>query len=166
MTLEGDVWDVVSLNIPFDAIQKSLPGWIVICRHHAEEILAMPEKHFAGKDLWPAFSDCWAPEEAFFPTALSLLGLLPETMQKSLTYAEWNHRAQNQQSRAHPRTWDNVFDGNLVATIRKNHGCLVLRKLKEKVRLREWKEAMQKASIELGKKRNLPQETAKKKSKK
>mmetsp|Transcript_15410 Transcript_15410/g.35407 ORF Transcript_15410/g.35407 Transcript_15410/m.35407 type:complete len:141 (-) Transcript_15410:82-504(-) len=109
----------------------------------------MPRVHLGGKELYPAFQDCWAPEEAFFPTAMALLGHFSQTIQRSLTYAEWNERARNQQDRAHPKVWDREFDVGLVRAIRNDHGCIVLRKLKLPIPLSKWERVVTMASDDL-----------------
>mmetsp|Transcript_2847 Transcript_2847/g.3499 ORF Transcript_2847/g.3499 Transcript_2847/m.3499 type:complete len:313 (-) Transcript_2847:245-1183(-) len=59
--------------IPTSAVWKALPGWITLTRHHAEAIVNLEEK--VGGELWPAFSQVFAPEELYFPTALCLAGV-------------------------------------------------------------------------------------------
>ena len=140
---ERDVWGPLRQHIPLDAIHKALPGWCTLARDHAQMILDMPAKELEGKDLWPAFESCWAPEEAFFPTALALLGLLSETRCKSFTYAEWGtQRTRTPLDKAHPKTWDHEFDGKLVAFLRSTHDCIILRKVKSPVELRDWRLAV------------------------
>ena len=139
---ERDVWDVVRQYVPLDAIHKALPGWCVLSRSAAQDILDMPQKHLGGNELWTAFKDCWAPEEAFFPTALALLGHLPATINKSMTYAEWDSRARNQKDRAHPKVWDTEFCKDLVTRLRKDHGCFVLRKVRRRITLTDWQRAI------------------------
>lgn len=140
---ERDVWDALRQHIPLDAIHKALPGWCTLARDHAQRILDMPAIELGGKDLWPAFESCWAPEEAYFPTALALLGLLSETRCKSFTYAEWEtHQSRASLDKAHPRDWDGEFDGKLVDSLRRIHGCIILRKLKFPVELSHWRHAV------------------------
>jgi hypothetical protein len=140
---ERDVWDALRQHVPLDAIHKALPGWCTLAREHAQRILDMPAMELEGKDLWPAFESCWAPEEAFFPTALALLGLLSETRCKSLTYAEWGtHQSRVPLDKAHPKDWDSEFDGDLVESLRRTHGCIILRKLRFPVELSHWRHAV------------------------
>jgi hypothetical protein len=140
---ERDVWDVLHPHIPLDAIRKALPGWCTLARNHAQKIFDMPKKELQGTELWPAFESCWAPEEAFFPTALALLGLLSETECKSITYADWTSgRTKRPDDKAHPKSWDREFDATLVAKLRSNHGCIILRKLKHPVQLDHWRKAV------------------------
>jgi hypothetical protein len=145
---ERDVWDVLKQFVPLQAIHKAIPGWCCLCRSHAQSILDLPKDHLEGQQLYDAFIDCWAPEEAFFPTALSLLGLLVETENKALTYAEWNDRAKNHQDRARPRVWDSRFGQDLVQQIRQDHECIILRKVKREVPLRAWIEAIEVKAID------------------
>jgi hypothetical protein len=144
---ERDVWDVLKQYVPLQAIHKAIPGWCCLCRSHAQSILDLPKDHLEGQQLYDAFIDCWAPEEAFFPTALALLGLLVETENKPLTYAEWNDRARNHQGRAHPREWDSQFGRDLVHQIRQDHECIILRKVKREVPLRAWIAAIERKVI-------------------
>lgn len=140
---ERDVWDVLRQHMPLDCIHKALPGWCTLASAHAQEILTMSEKHLEGLELWKAFDKpCWAPEEAFFPTALALLGLLNNTECKSLTYAEWNERSKRPEDKAHPKTWDREFDAQLVSSLRKDHGTIILRKVKYPVPVSKWQDAV------------------------
>lgn len=143
---ERDIWDVLRQCMPLDAIHKALPGWCTLAREHAQQIIDMPAAHLDGKNLWEAFEPCWAPEEAFFPTALALLGLLPETICRSLTYAEWNERTRRPEDKAHPMSWDHAFNAELVSVLRRDHNCIVLRKVKHPVSLSRWKHAVTDAS--------------------
>jgi hypothetical protein len=89
---ERSCWSKLSNVIPYEAIWKALPGWCVISKAHMTRILDMPSRHLGGKDLYPIFEHVWAPEEVFFPTALSLLGLLPNPdviHQRSLVYSKF-----------------------------------------------------------------------------
>jgi Core-2/I-Branching enzyme len=144
---EQDVWDVLTRCVPLQAIHKALPGWCCLCRSHAQEILNVPNDHLEGQQLYDAFGDCWAPEEAFFPTALALLGLLAQTENKALTYAEWNNRAKNHKDRAHPLKWDEQFSRDLVQDLRQVHGCIILRKVMSQVPIRAWLEAVEKREV-------------------
>jgi hypothetical protein len=137
---ERDVWDVLGQFLPLECIHKALPGWCTLCRRHAQDILDLPSKHLQGLELWTAFKDCWAPEEAFFPTALALLGLLRETEQRSLTHAEWPERTKIPQDKAHPKVWDDELDAELVSELRSKYECAVLRKVKQTIPLERWKE--------------------------
>jgi len=137
---ERDVWDVLRVNMPLDSIHKALPGWCTLAKEHAQEILDMSVKHLEGKQFWNAFTHCWAPEEAFFPTALALLGLLPETERRSLTYSEWSEH-KTSSDRAHPRAWDEDFSSTLVSSLRETHKCIILRKIKYPVKVDKWKDA-------------------------
>jgi hypothetical protein len=141
---EHEVWGALRSHIPIDAIRKALPGWCTLARYHAKLILDMPNMELEGSPLWPAFESCWAPEEAFFPTALALLGLLAETQCKSLTYAEWTEQRNSRkpEDRAHPREWDQEFNSDLVWTLRHDLDCVILRKVKNQIPLILWRSAI------------------------
>ena len=75
-------------------VWKSLPGWILLTRRHAIDILNLPIKlggnptasflppvhdtnlNASSVDLPQAFRDVYAPEEIFFPTMLAICGHL------------------------------------------------------------------------------------------
>lgn len=142
---ERNCWDALRGKVPPDAIQKALPGWCLVSRKHMESILNLPQA-LGGQDLWPAFTDVWAPEEVYFPTCLALCGYLaPESdgddgvVREALTYAEWNERARDHKDRAHPLVFDGCFE-NDAATIRRirDQGCTFLRKVKRPIPVRLW----------------------------
>lgn len=99
-------------------IWKALPGWIMLTRRHAEEILKLPSLVDPDrKDLVIAWNTVHAPEEVYFSTMLSLLGYLrddPKTLhttqrnsdenpflkltsdevwRRRVCYAEWKRRS-------------------------------------------------------------------------
>ena len=68
---------------PPAAVWKSLPGWILLTRPHALEILLVPTCCQAdlvcawGRGQWTETNGgVFAPEEVYFPTMLSILGYL------------------------------------------------------------------------------------------
>ncbi len=73
------------------AVWKAVPGWIMLTRRHAAEIVALNSKRFASQlgDLVAAWGPpgqwtersqgVFAPEEVFFPTMLALLGYLSDS---------------------------------------------------------------------------------------
>eukprot|EP00559_Dactyliosolen_fragilissimus_P001754 CAMPEP_0184861786 /NCGR_PEP_ID=MMETSP0580-20130426/6400_1 /TAXON_ID=1118495 /ORGANISM="Dactyliosolen fragilissimus" /LENGTH=248 /DNA_ID=CAMNT_0027359413 /DNA_START=598 /DNA_END=1344 /DNA_ORIENTATION=- len=140
---EHHIWNILAPNIPRDAIHKALPGWCLLCRSHLQSILDLPRELKDGKELWPIFDKVWAPEEAYFPTALALAGVLPgdEVINKSLMYAEWDDKAKIHSDRAHPRFFDNHFGKNFVQSLRRD-GYLFMRKLKYSLDECLWKEAV------------------------
>ena len=139
----------------------SLPGWCLLSRKHIQGILDLPSKLGGGgnnkgdKDddveleLWPSFERVWAPEEVYFPTALSLLGYLDDdstrgcrggggglaVVRRALTHSQWDERAAKHSDRAHPLTYDHLFGGGgdddgggaeeLIHRVR-GEGCLIL----------------------------------------
>ena len=97
-------------------------------------MLEFPEKHLDGMSLWPAFERVWAPEEVYFPTALALCGYMEEeeeVSKRSVTHSEWDTRASNHKDRAHPLTYDDKFDDELVRRVRNENGGVVYEKVKE-----------------------------------
>ena len=146
---ERNCWDALVGKIPPDAIQKALPGWCLMSRKHIESILNLPQA-LGGQDLWPAFTDVWAPEEVYFPTCLTLCGYLApgseaddDIVREPLTYSEWNERARDHKDRAHPLVFDGVFEDD-TATIRRirDQGCTFLRKVKRPVSVHLWEDVV------------------------
>jgi hypothetical protein len=100
---ERTCWSKLSHIIPYEAIWKALPGWCVLSKKHMKLVLDMPVKHLGGKELYPIFGTVWAPEEVFFPTALSLLGVLPSDeviRNQSLVYSHFIR------GQPHPKEYD------------------------------------------------------------
>jgi len=124
-------------DIPEEAIYKALPGWCLLSIKHARQILDLLQQ-LGGKALYPLFQKVWAPEEVFFPTALSLLGVLPgeEVVERSIMWAKWDERARGQE-RAHPIVYDGEFCRGLVHDARKE-GCMFMRKWRRPLDVREW----------------------------
>jgi len=124
-------------GLPTSAIYKALPGWCLLSKKHAELVINLPDK-LAGKELYPLFKSVWAPEEVFFPTALSLVGTLPgsEVVQRSIMWAKWDERAKGSQ-RAHPIVYDGNFGEKLVTRAR-NEGYMFMRKFKQKLNVVDW----------------------------
>lgn len=116
----------------------SLPGWCLLSRKHADDIVNIPLQ-LAGMSLWPAFERVWAPEEVFLPTALAVCGNMEEVSRRALTYCHWDTRASNQKDRAHPITYDGYFDDLLVCRARAE-GCLFLRKMKRPINTSVWEQ--------------------------
>ena len=73
---EHECWNNLTPHLPYDAIHKALPGWIVVCRKHLEKIIQLDAGVVDGgtgeRGLWRMFDGVWAPEEVYFPTALAL----------------------------------------------------------------------------------------------
>jgi len=140
---EHNCWSILSNAIPSSAIHKALPGWCLLSRKHAQSILELPEKHLDGMNLWPAFERVWAPEEVYFPTVLALCGYMEdeeEVSKRSVTHSEWDTRASNHKDRAHPLTYDDKFDDELLKRVRNENGALFMRKLKKELDLNVWEE--------------------------
>jgi hypothetical protein len=135
---ERTCWSPVEQYVPSEAIYKALPGWGVLCRAHVKAVLEM----LPSLEFWKAFESCWAPEEVYFSTALSLLGLLKQVQDKSLVYTEWNDLARNETDRAHPLDFSNAFAKGLVDCIREKKGCIFVRKIKKPISLYWWKQSV------------------------
>lgn len=129
-------------DLPHSSIRKQLPGWCLLSRKHVQAILDIPKNHLGGEELYPLFSKVWAPEEVFFPTALSLLGLLDpdEIVGKGIVWAKWDTRSQGR-DRAHPLTYDGKFGKALVEEVRRD-GCFFMRKLRHQISTNHWKGVM------------------------
>jgi len=143
---ELQCFDPLTPYIPSCNIHKALPGWIVLCKRHASEILKLVES-LSSKSSADAFNSCeytsifknvWAPEEVFFATCCSILGHLKDKsiVFKSLVYVEWDDRAKGK-DRAHPITFPN-FSHDLCQRARSS-GCLIMRKFKTGVPLKDWR---------------------------
>lgn len=117
---------------------KSLPGWCLLSREHAQHILDLPSR-LGGMSLWPAFEKVWAPEEVYFPTALNICGLMDEVVRRSVTHSKWNEKAADLRDRAHPICYDGYFDDDLVRRVR-GEGCLFLRKMKQTIAMEVWQD--------------------------
>ena len=139
-------------TFPADAVWKALPGWIVLSRQHAQAIVNLEPQ--VGGQLWPAFEDCFAPEEIFFPSLLALAGFTPDpdadarlvhssssaaaaaaapslsaapVICRSLVFAEYPTSGEN---RANPIAWDSSFDHHMLYR-RREEGYIFARKFKE-----------------------------------
>lgn len=94
---ELEIWSKLSKRFPLPSLHKALPGWITMCRSHAEQI--SPHDDFVE-----SFEHVWAPEEVYFPTLMALTGALPDGVEKnSLTFAEWPSGRRD--NKAHPITF-------------------------------------------------------------
>lgn len=134
---EQSCWNMLRKYVPEDAIWKALPGWCILSRKHAISVLNLSCQQTDEKDgneqtrgknadgndsnveLWPAFSEVWAPEEVYFPTILALAGHLPgpEVISESLMFAKWDERAKNHSDRAHPLVYDGQLSRQLLDSI-------------------------------------------------
>ena len=129
---ERSCWSKLAVHIPYIAIWKAVPGWCVLCRKHIQQILDMPRNHLSGNELWPAFQHVWAPEEVFFSTALSLLGILPsdEVSLQSLVFSQFIP------GQAHPMEYD--FEKGDWNKIMNHSEYITLRKVKRPVNVTTW----------------------------
>ena len=97
---------------------------MILTRAHAEAILKM-DRHLPTS-FYNCFLETRASDELYFPTALSLLGILPNSTQvekKRVTYADWSESARNPASFSH-----GLVDLQQVAELARKEGCLFARK--------------------------------------
>lgn len=134
-------WDAIrSDNIPQSYIWKA-DQWMVLTRSHADAIASIPSKHLNGRQLWPAFRKCRASDEIYFPTALSVLGIVRRQggeaqvddfskgescagnaiRRRRVTYCDWSLSAKN------PAPFTSK-DWNDVVVKARGEGCLFARK--------------------------------------
>jgi hypothetical protein len=113
----------VSNDIPTASIYKA-DQWMILTTSHAEAVLKM-DRHLPTS-FYNCFLETRASDELYFPTALSLLGILPNSTQvtkKRVTYADWSESARN------PASFHNgLVDLKQVAELARKEGCLFARK--------------------------------------
>ena len=125
-------------DIPETLIWKA-DQWIVLNRAHGDAVASIPNKYLNGRSLWYAFRRCRASDEMYFPTALSILGIIarPSGVQeveegnekcagdqirrRKVTYCDWSVSAKNPAS----FTAQNLEE---VAIKARGEGCLFARK--------------------------------------
>ncbi|KAL3803495.1 hypothetical protein HJC23_014043 [Cyclotella cryptica] len=135
-------WDEIrSCDIPKHLIWKA-DQWIVLNRAHGEAVASIPVKYLNGRSLWYAFRRCRASDEMYFPTALSILGIIArpvgvkevdddsckseacagdEIRRRKVTYCDWSLSAKNPSSFA-------AQDWAQVLSKARGEGCLFARK--------------------------------------
>ena len=135
-------WDAIRKHdIPHNFVWKA-DQWLVLNRTHGEAIASIPTKYLEGRHLWPALKKCRASDEMYFPTALSILGILHrpagvsevdfesskkescagnEIRRRKITYCDWSMGAKN------PASFTCVEWKDVVAKAR-GEGCLFARK--------------------------------------
>lgn len=133
-------WDAIRAdNIPHNYIWKA-DQWMVLTRLDAEAVASLPSR-LNGRQLWPAFRKCRASDEIYFPTALSILGIVSRPdggaqvdefskgescaghniRRRRITYCDWSLSAKNPASFT-SQEWKDVV---LKA---RGEGCLFARK--------------------------------------
>lgn len=122
-------WAVDSKLIPSEYVWKSLPGWIMLTRKHAEAIISLPQK-VGCDDFVVAWNEVHAPEEVYFPTMLALVGFLrdsnrgpDEVLRQPSTFAEWKRP-----SDANPVNFDSLTS-ELLQRLRSS-GAMFARKFR------------------------------------
>ena len=142
----GDLFDVSWVNgrntpnngysrqLQFEKIDPVVPKacqwkadqWMALSRPHAVAIMDLDRHLPRGAFLWQCFDETSASDELYFPTALSLLGIMPSSAQlerRCVTYADWSVSAKNPASFS-----KGVEDLKRVAALAREKGCLFARK--------------------------------------
>ena len=104
--------EIRSSDIPENLIWKA-DQWIVLNRAHGEAVASISNKYLNGRSLWYAFRRCRASDEMYFPTALSILGIIVRPLgvqeveegnekcagdqirRRKVTYCDWSVSAKN-----------------------------------------------------------------------
>lgn len=134
-------WDEIRPNdIPQNLIWKA-DQWMVLTRAHGEAVANIGNNYLNDRHLWPAFRKCRASDEMYFPTALSILGIIArpsgvtevddlskgescagdQIRRRKITYCDWSMGAKNPA----PFTSD---DWKEVVSKARREGCLFARK--------------------------------------
>jgi len=131
-------WDAIRAdNIRPYYIWKA-DQWMVLTRRDAEAVITLPSQHLNGRQLWPAFRKCRASDEMFFPTVLSILGIIcrqdgevdnfsngescaGRIRRRRITYCDWSQSAKN------PASFTSQDWKDVVLKARRE-GCLFARK--------------------------------------
>lgn len=138
-------WDAIrQTDIPQNLIWKA-DQWLVLIREHADAIVSMPNKYLEGQQLWSTMRKVRASDEMYFPTALSILGIVHRPTgvsevdentiyqrskescagnsirRRCITYCDWSMGAKN------PASFTSLDWKDVVAKAR-GAGCLFARK--------------------------------------
>lgn len=133
-------WDEIrKSDIPSDLVWKA-DQWIVLNRAHGEAVASMSNNYLNGRSLWYAFRRCRASDEMYFPTALSILGIIArppgvvevedernekcagdQIRRRKVTYCDWSVSAKN------PASFT-AKDLEKVVVKARGEGCLFARK--------------------------------------
>ena len=115
-------FDKVDSVVPVSCIWKA-DQWMVLSRPHAVAIMGMDRQ--LPHALWQCFTQTNASDELYFPTSLSLLGIMPSSVElekRRVTYADWSVSARN------PASFVGAKELKRVAGIARKEGCLFARK--------------------------------------
>ena len=112
----------------------------MLTRRDAEAVALLPSQHLNGQELWPVFRKCRASDEIYFPTTLSILGIIGRQdgeaqvddfskgescaghiRRRRITYCDWSLSAKN------PASFTS-HDWREIALKARNQGCLFARK--------------------------------------
>mmetsp|Transcript_6535 Transcript_6535/g.13754 ORF Transcript_6535/g.13754 Transcript_6535/m.13754 type:complete len:551 (+) Transcript_6535:183-1835(+) len=138
-------WERMSRAIPVDNIWKA-DQWILLIREHAEAVVRACRVASIRGELWECFRRTRASDELYFPTVLSLLGIITASKPKQdsgvdtadssigvnvlnrrITYCDWSMSAKN------PASFNVLAKGRKAeynGAVRKarDEGCLFARK--------------------------------------
>lgn len=133
---ERDQFQDINRMVP-QACRWKADQWTVLSRAHAAAVLNIDQHMRPADQLWNSFARINASDEMYFPTALSILGILkgeddstttvaslpPQVAKRAVTYTDWTEGMRN------PATYTNgIRDFNRVAKIARKQGCLFARK--------------------------------------
>ena len=138
--------------IPQKYVWKALPGWIMLTRRHAVEIVRLPA--LVNADLIAAWGPggqwseikggVFAPEEVYFATNLSILGYLrdngknDEVYRQRVTWAQWKRHGD-----ANPITYSD-FSVDMIRRFR-SEGAVFARKFdKNSCNAKKWLDVINK----------------------
>lgn len=127
-------FDVLQGRVPAQCISKA-DQWLLLSRAHAKKILEQLNAQALGRPLLQSFRGVSASDEMYFPTCLSVLGIVPssddetkstdgrlEVLRQQLTYCEWRSGDPS------PRTFTDLTQADISRA--RTEGSLLLRKLK------------------------------------
>jgi hypothetical protein len=137
-----------SRQLQFEKMHSLLPRkfkadqWMMLSRRHLAVILRELPYNF-----WECFLDCKASDELYFPTAMSVLGILDEgaeeVSKQRITYSDWSMGAKN------PVTFDKADELRRIVQEAQKEGCLVARKFVG-ITLDEWRDVVVSSSSSSG----------------
>lgn len=143
-------------NDQFAGINRRIKGqyrwkadqWILLCRNHASMILDIDRPHIPPKhQLWQSFRDINASDEMYFPTCLSVLGLLRfsadgQDTQRSRSNSQADSRGRSDSSADDPSGRNNHASGSVNSQENQQSSPPVHVVLKRPVTYTDWSEGM------------------------
>ena len=133
-------WDAIrQTDIPHNLVWKA-DQWLVLTRQHGEAVASIPNKYLEDGQLWSTLRKVRASDEIYFPTALSILGILHRPAgvsevddrskessggdgirKRRITYCDWSMGAKNPASLT-------CLEWKDVVKKARGEGCLLARK--------------------------------------